>query len=146
MARVTRRQFAFGQSIPAQPPKPAGFPKAVTPPQVGGAAPAKRAQEEGASTAQPQAEALAKAETVVETPIKVEGVLRDPQNGAPLPNREFEVYSESGLRIYTDASDEQGRFSFTFSPESPGTFTFKVKPEGYAAPVQTLEVSVKPKL
>lgn len=68
---------------------------------------------------------------VVGEAVKIVGVLRDPQTGAPLANRQFSVIVDGRLR-YRDFSDESGMFEVVYLPEQPGIVRVEVAPEGYA--------------
>ncbi|MEM2188676.1 MAG: hypothetical protein QXI60_06930 [Thermofilaceae archaeon] len=68
---------------------------------------------------------------VVGEAVKITGVLRDPQTGMPLANRQFSVIVDGRLR-YRDASDETGAFEVVFLPEQPGVSRIEVAPDGYA--------------
>jgi hypothetical protein len=126
-ARVTRRQFAFGQILT--------FAEEAQPME------AKQVKPQEETVAKPAIEKITR-EACVGRPVRVEGVLRDPQTGAQLANVEFEVY-EDGKHVAAYMTDGQGRFSFVFQPDAEGTYRFEIKPKGYAEPVQAFEVSAK---
>jgi hypothetical protein len=122
-APITRRQFIFGRGeeaeAPAQPTQPAQTPSA-------------------APTIHPS-----KTQTAIREPVKVVGVLRDPRTGLPLQRRGFDVYVD-GVLLQKGVSDEQGGFEVVYVPEHVGAVTVEVRPEGYAAPGQTVKVLVSP--
>jgi hypothetical protein len=78
-ARVTRRQFAFGQILT--------FAEEAQPIE------AKQVKPQEETVAKPADEKIAR-EACVGRLVRVEGVLRDPQTGAQLANVEFEVYDD----------------------------------------------------
>ena len=68
---------------------------------------------------------------VVGEAVKITGILRDPQTGVPLANRQFSVIVDGRLR-YRDVCDETGAFEVVFFPEQPGVSRIEVAPDGYA--------------
>lgn len=77
---------------------------------------------------------------VVGEAVKIVGVLRDPQTGAPLANRQFSIIVDGRLR-YKGFSDESGMFEVVYLPEHPGIVRVEVAPEGYAFS-EKIEVTV----
>lgn len=123
-ARVTRGLLAFGEE-PAVKPIP-------EPPQAEG----RKMPEEWLHV---EGEVSVKASAG--RPVKIAGMLRDPETGAPLPNREFEVCNASGTVLYTDLSDHEGRFEVVYTPEKPETVKLEIRPRGCVAPSCVVEVS-----
>jgi hypothetical protein len=102
--------------------------------------------EKGAKAVKAKAEVaplrVQKAQAVVGEPFKVVGVLRDPQFGKPLSNRNFEVLVD-GTQLYRGTTDEQGGFEAIYIPEFPGVVRVEVRPEGYVGAAQAVEVTVR---
>jgi len=137
-SRVTRRQFAFGKPITSGKPTEEGKAEKPEKAEAEGKAEGK-AEEAKAELKEPREAVL---EAFLNRPLKVEGVLSDPKTGAPIANVEYEVY-EDGKRVFADATDEAGRFSFVFNADREGDVKLEVKARGYAEPVRRFEVRVK---
>jgi hypothetical protein len=135
---VTRRQFAFGKPITSGKPTEEGKAEKPEKAEAEGKAEGK-AEEAKAELKEPREAVL---EAFLNRPLKVEGVLSDPKTGAPIANVEYEVY-EDGKRVFADATDEAGRFSFVFNADREGDVKLEVKARGYAEPVRRFEVRVK---
>jgi len=105
----------------------------------GRAAPAKKPPQPAKPT---QPIKASKMHGVVGEPMKIVGVLRDPQTGAALAQRGFSVIVDGRLR-YKDATDEQGAFEVVFLPEHPGLVRIEIQPEGVAA-AEKIELTIAP--
>jgi ribosomal protein L2 len=138
-SRVTRRQFAFGKPITGGKPTEEG--KAEKPEKAESKAEGKVESEGKVEEAKVELKE-AVLEAFLSRPLKVEGVLSDPKTGAPIANVEYEVY-EDGKRVFADATDEAGRFSFVFNADREGDVKLEVKARGYAEPVRRFDVRVK---
>lgn len=79
---------------------------------------------------------------VVGEAVKITGVLRDPQTGMPLPNRQYSVIVDGMLR-YRRASDETGAFDIVYLPERPGIVKIAIAPDGCTF-MEEVEVEVEP--
>ena len=122
-ARITRKQFAFGEEAVRKEPLSAEAESLSAKKQ---ALPLEAAE-------------IPKPEMLPIKPLEFKGVLTDPRTGEPLANRKFEVYDKSGRSVFTNFTDGEGRFKFTYAPENGEKAKLKIKPRGYAEPV--LEVS-----
>jgi hypothetical protein len=111
---------------------------------VGRRSPAKRgraAPERKASEPAPPVKS-SKMHGIVGEPVKIVGVLRDPQTGAALAQRGFSVIVDGRLR-YKDVTDEQGAFEVVYLPEHPGLVRIEVQPDGVAAS-EKIELTIAP--
>jgi len=79
---------------------------------------------------------------VVGEPMKIVGVLRDPQTGLALAQRGFSVIVDGKLR-YRDVADEQGAFEVVYLPEYPGLVRIEIQPDGVAA-AEKIELTIAP--
>jgi len=100
----------------------------------------KKAAERAAKPAPPVKSS--KMHGVVGEPMKIVGVLRDPQTGAALAQRGFSVIVDGRLR-YRDATDEQGAFEIVYLPEHPGLVRVEIQPDGVAA-AEKIELMIAP--
>jgi len=135
-ARITRKQFAFGEEVKglevARPARAQAVRKEPLSTEAEPISTKKQALPlEAAETPKPEMPPI--------KPLEFKGALTDPRTGEPLANREFEVYDESGRTVSTYFTDGEGRFKFTYAPENGEKVKLKIKPKGYAEPV--LEVS-----
>jgi len=64
----------------------------------------------------------------LDSPVKLVGVLRDPQTGRNLPLRAYEVFVD-GESVFSGVTDESGFFTIFFTPTRYGVFDVEVKPE-----------------
>jgi len=64
----------------------------------------------------------------LDSPVKLVGVLRDPQTGRNLPLRAYEVFVD-GEPVFSGVTDESGFFTIFFTPTRYGVFDVEVKPE-----------------
>jgi len=104
------------------------------------AAPAKRAKP--IEPPKPTPVKTSKMHGVVGEPMKIVGVLRDPQTGIALAQRGFSVIVDGRLR-YRDVTDEQGAFEVVYLPEHPGLVRIEVQPDGVAA-AEKIELTIAP--
>jgi hypothetical protein len=139
---VTRRQFAFGKPITSGKPTEEGKAEKPEKAEAEGKAEGKAESEAEEAKAELKESREAVLEAFLNRPLKVEGVLSDPKTGAPITNVEYEVY-EDGKRVFADATDEAGRFSFVFNPDREGDVKLEVKARGYVEPVRRFDVRVK---
>jgi len=66
--------------------------------------------------------------SALDSPVKLVGVLRDPQTGRNLPLRAYEVFVD-GEPVFSGVTDESGFFTIFFTPTRYGVFDVEVKPE-----------------
>ena len=137
-ARITRKQFAFGEEVNGQGGAWRETREVVEKAERKEPFPAE-AETMSSEKPFPRSEASEKPGEPTARPLEFEGLLRNPQTGEPLANREFEVYDESGRVVLAHFTDKEGRFKFTYTPEKAESVKLKIKPKGYAEPV--LEVS-----
>ena len=104
-------------------------------------APAKK-KAKPAEPEKPTPVKVSKMHGAVGEPMKIVGVLRDPQTGAALAQRGFSVIVDGRLR-YRDAADEQGAFEVVYLPEHPGLVRIEIQPEGVAA-TEKIELTIAP--
>jgi hypothetical protein len=64
----------------------------------------------------------------LDSPVKLVGVLRDPQTGRNLPLKAYEVFVD-GEPVFSGVTDESGFFTIFFTPTRYGVFDVEVKPE-----------------
>jgi hypothetical protein len=64
----------------------------------------------------------------LDSPVKLVGVLRDPQTGRNLPVRPYDVLVD-GEKVFSGVTDESGFFTIFFTPTRYGVFDVEVKPE-----------------
>jgi hypothetical protein len=104
----------------------------------------KRIEGGGRSTMAPTPLKKMRVSAMLDAPIKVVGVLKDPSNGKLLPHRGFEFIVD-GVRHSSGVTDEQGFFTVFFAPQRFGVYRVEVRPDGYAGATQTFMVQVEAK-
>lgn len=80
----------------------------------------------------------------LDTPVKLVGVLRDPQSGRPLPVKPYDVLVD-GEKVFSGVTDENGFFTIYFTPGRYGVFNVEVRPEKSVVS-QKVPVQVVPKV
>jgi hypothetical protein len=80
--------------------------------------------------------------STLDAPVKLVGMLKDPETGRALGNRAFEVFVNRE-RVTEGITDDGGFFMIFFAPFSYGLFMVEIKPEGMTRS-QTIKVQVNP--
>jgi len=80
--------------------------------------------------------------SLLDAPVKLVGVLRNPQTGAPIAHTPFDVLV-NGSREFSGTTDESGFFVVFFTPSGYGLFQLEIKPEKSTIS-QTIPVQVVP--
>ncbi|HDH44909.1 MAG TPA: hypothetical protein ENG66_05920 [Thermococcus sp.] len=80
----------------------------------------------------------------LDSPVRIVGLLRDPQTGEPFVNRPFDVFL-GGERIFSGVTDENGFFTIFFMPPSYGSFELEIKPARTVVSVK-VPVEIAPSL